>query len=365
MAHGTSHMLPPRYICSIAMNDLRLRVLGQLAINAITIGCFYLSSLTEAGIPAWKLLLYVCATTFVVWEALRAAIVLARRLFPGLGRTRLRLGLVTVFTLAITALMPLVKFRFGDLIDLYGTGPGTGPIALYDYLRVMGQNIFYCLFIAAIYEAIYYQALWKELAAETRRLEAARVQGELDVLKAQVNPHFLFNSLNTLSALVRRDADSAERFVEELADVYRYLLEMSREALVPLGAELDFVRAYGTLLAIRFGGHFRIIVDVPGPLRAHRLPPCSLQVLVENAVKHNRITADAPLTLRIEAGKSALLVSNALQPKATTASTGSGLRTLAARYTLLRLPAPAAGARNGIYTVTLPLLAPAYARTDH
>lgn len=340
------------------MNDSRLRIYGQLLIVSITVGCYYLESVTREGISFWRLLLYVAASTFVVWESLRQLIRLARRARPRLEQTRSRLLLTAAGTLVVVALVPFLRFRFGDLIQLYGPAHTYGgTISIYSYLRVLGQNIFYCLFIAATYEALYYQRLSLELAARTRQLEKDRLEGQLESFRAQLSPHFLFNSLNTLSSLVPRDPVLAGRFIEELAQVYRYLLDMSAQPDVSLDEELRFARAYVALLETRFGGRFRVHFDIPEACGSWRLPPLTLQLLIENAVKHNKASRTEALELSVSADTQGfLVVQNPLRPRTDVAGSGKGLAAIRARYALLGTAGPEVRTGDGFFTVTLPLI---------
>jgi hypothetical protein len=340
------------------MRDTKLRIYGQLTISIISFGCFYLSSVIEGNISIWKLLVYVFVTTFIVWEALRVFIQLARRQFPTIGQTRQRLVMVTILTLFLVALFPLVKYGFGDLIQLYGNAEKhSGGIRVYDYLRIMGQNIFYCLFIAAAYEAIYFFELWKQMFQQSEALKKEQLAGQLHSLKEQVSPHFLFNSLNTLSSLVSRDAGKAERFIEEMATVYRYLLEVGDKYLVTLDEELSFAEAYIHLLQTRYNQHFSVTIAIDPEYRKCMLPPLTLQLLIENAVKHNVVDSRHPLELFIQSkADHTLLVQNRIQKKRQPVrSEKKGLVNIMERYALLELPPVEVEERDEHFIVSVPL----------
>ena len=186
----------------------------------------------------------------------------------------------------------------------------------------------------------------------------------LDVLKQQVNPHFLFNALNSLSALISEDPQRAEVFVDKLSGVYRYVLRANNEPMTTLAAELDFLNAYYHLLQTRHGSGLSLTVAVDEPKRACQLPPLTLQLLVENAVKHNVVSASRPLHIRISTDESGeLVVQNNLQRKATRPgearafSNGVGLSNIVAKYQMLGLPQPAVEESAEQFIVRLPLLA--------
>lgn len=198
-------------------------------------------------------------------------------------------------------------------------------------------------------------AEWRrsERAAEDARRQALRA--ELDALKAQLNPHFLFNSLNALHALIDQDPQRARELVLELSDVLRYVLREGAQDLVPLAQELDFVRGWLRILAARHGAALDVRIDIdaaPG----ERLPPLALQLLIENAVRHNRVDPDAPLRVRLVRADGGVLVANALQPRRSAEpGAGLGLRNLAARCVALGLPAPRVEQAGGEFRVWLGL----------
>lgn len=347
------------------MRDTRLRIFGQLVINIVSFVCFYLMSVTEYGIDPYKLIFYTIITTFIVWELLRLGIMLTRKFYPGIALTKRRLWIVSLITMLIVVIIPYIKFFLGELIDLYPTPQG--PIQFYPYLRLMGQNIFYCIFIAAIYEAMYFFDQWKILEKEKEAMRRENLRAQFASLKGQVQPHFLFNTLNTLSSLIHKDADRAERFVEGMSDVYRYVLKAADQLTVPLSEELDFIHAYADLLTSRFGKGFELTINVDDDHGNYLLPPLCLQLLVENAVKHNAILPDSPLQVTIETKNEHLVVTNNINKKhISVPSEKKGLSSIITRYRLLHQPDITIVESATSFTVTLPLLKhPVYESADH
>ncbi|WP_421830833.1 sensor histidine kinase [Larkinella sp.] len=188
-----------------------------------------------------------------------------------------------------------------------------------------------------VHESVYTFEKWSQTISETEKLKKANLQSQLDSLKQQVNPHFLFNSLNTLSSLIDEDTDKAELFIEELSSVYRYLLQTNENALTSLRDELTFIESYFHLLKTRYGNGIDLEVNIADGFKEAQLPPLTLQMLVENAVKHNIILSDQPLQIRIETTHSGrLIVSNNVQLKnLRVASNGVGLANIATKYQLL------------------------------
>lgn len=173
---------------------------------------------------------------------------------------------------------------------------------------------------------------WRESAVEAERLKQAHLSSRFESLKNQVNPHFLFNSLNVLSGLIYKDADLAAKFIKHLADVYRYVLDTRDHEVVPLETELEALQAYIFLLQIRFGENLKVNMDVQH-VAQKVIPPLTLQMLVENAVKHNISSRQHPLFIHIIQEKDAIVVKNNLQIKQNTLeSNGIGLANIQERY---------------------------------
>jgi PAS domain S-box-containing protein len=174
------------------------------------------------------------------------------------------------------------------------------------------------------------------------KLQKENLQSQFDVLRQQVNPHFLFNSLNVLTSLIRIEPDLAEKFTEHLAKVYRYVLENKDNELVPLSTELDFLDAYIFLLNIRFLGKLSVRINIAEELMSCMVIPLALQLLIENAIKHNAMSKKSPLVIDIFIDeKHNLNVINNLQERgAHMASTGVGLKNIQNRYLLLNNTIP-------------------------
>ncbi|WP_245564917.1 sensor histidine kinase [Spirosoma panaciterrae] len=191
-----------------------------------------------------------------------------------------------------------------------------------------------------------------------QRLEQEKTEVHIRALQAQINPHFLFNSLNSLSALIDDDTQQAGIFLDELSSVYRYMLRANDQILIPLAAELAFIRSYCHLLQTRHGQALRVEWAVSPLLLALQLPPLTLQLLVENAVKHNVILADYPLTIAIATNEqNQLQVRNNVQRKTVrVASNGVGLANIWSKYQILNQPIPTIQEDRGLFIVTLPLI---------
>ena len=171
---------------------------------------------------------------------------------------------------------------------------------------------------------------------EKEMLKRESLKAQLNALKTQVNPHFLFNNLNTLISIIPENPKLAVDFVQQLSKVYRHILEVKDEQSILLKDELDVLKAYAFLLQTRFGNNLDVIINVPEEKLKKRIVPLSLQILMENAIKHNIVSSDKPLKIDVSAVNGKLVVSNNLQRKnQVNESTGIGLDNIRNRYKLL------------------------------
>ncbi|WP_232074004.1 sensor histidine kinase [Spirosoma aureum] len=197
-----------------------------------------------------------------------------------------------------------------------------------------------------------------EAELSVQRLEQENTEVHIRALQVQVNPHFLFNSLNVLDSLIDDDPEQARVFLEELSTVYRYLLRSNKEQLTDLASELAFIQSYFNLLRTRHGSGLQLSVQVDEAYLTYQLPPLTLQLLVENAVKHNSVLPDQPLVIAIATDEEAQLsVRNNIQRKTIrVASNGVGLSNILAKYQMLGQPVPIIQEIDGQFVVTLSLI---------
>ncbi|WP_229311435.1 sensor histidine kinase [Larkinella rosea] len=225
------------------------------------------------------------------------------------------------------------------------------------YLETIGIQIFYHLLYIGIYEGSYVFIQWQKTNLEKEALLRTQWQGRFEVLKSQVNPHFLFNSLNTLSSLISENPALAEEFVDDMASVYRYLLQTNERELTTLRKELEFIDSYYHLLKTRYGAGLSLHIRVGEEDKEALLPPLTLQMLVENAVKHNMMLPEKPLRIEIDAADGFLAIRNTLQRKnVRVESNHVGLSNIASKYKLLNQARPTIEEKESLFIVTLPLL---------
>lgn len=192
---------------------------------------------------------------------------------------------------------------------------------------------------------------------ENQQLRTENLVNQYEALKSQLNPHMLFNSLNTLRSLIREEPHKAQDYLQELSRVLRYTLQENENQSVTLKDEMDFVRAYIFLLKMRYEDNLSFDIEVAGEEESRLLPPMSVQLLIENAVKHNEISNRRPLTISIRAIGGRLTVSNPVQSKLTSsAGTRIGLSNLAKRYRLLFKKEIEVKEENETFMVNIPLI---------
>lgn len=230
------------------------------------------------------------------------------------------------------------------------------PLVLQQYLRV---GLMYLLVHSLIAGAdLLWQALKRQQQQQLELMKAQQhnQQYKLQLLQQQLDPHFLFNNLNVLSVLIHKSPDQAEQFLDHFADIYRYQLQQGSKTLVSLADELTFAEQYMALLAQRFPASFQLQITIELQQQTnYQLVPCCLQLLLENAVKHNSASAEQPLLIQLELQQNQLLVRHPLRPKAfAQPGTGTGLTNLSARCLAL-LGKPIDLIQNDEFIVSVPL----------
>ncbi len=228
----------------------------------------------------------------------------------------------------------------------------------YSYKQGVGITLMVSFLIMSIYESIYFYAQLKYSIMEKEEVKRAHLQSQWQGLRNQVNPHFLFNSLNTLMSIVGDDPELAKQFLKKLSNVYRYILESREEPLIELQEELDFVQSYTFLQQERFRGNLHVHLDIPPRFKNHKIVPLSLQILFENAIKHNIISKNKPLTIEVFVnGLQKLQVRNNLQRKQQVMhSTKVGLENIKTRYRLFTKQSVDISETEDFFEVSLPLV---------
>lgn len=314
---------------------------------------FYLNRVTVYHHPFWEACMATMLYAFFIWELNEFLMLTIRGMYPTFEQTKKR-ALIQVAIYPFTSLLIiLILTGFFDLTRWWGF-----DYEFRHYIFDYSVTLIFTLMGAAVYEGFYIFDKWRVTTLETEQLKRENLQSQFESLKNQVNPHFLFNSLNSLSSLIEEDEKKAGIFIEELSRVYRYLLKSNEWELTTLKAELEFIHSYFYLLSTRYGDNVRLHVSVSPFCEKLQIPPLTLQLLVENAVKHNVISRNRPLDIRIY-NESAwrLVVSNTLQRKDTKVlSNKVGLTNIISKYRLLGQQEPQIEENNTTFRVVLPLI---------
>ncbi|KIC96032.1 sensor histidine kinase [Flavihumibacter solisilvae] len=253
--------------------------------------------------------------------------------FPLLSQTFKRVMLkIPVYVIVMTPSVLIILFVY-HAFGLFGFRLTTDSVK---WALVVG----FCvnLIFSTLFEGIYIIGKYKESLSEKEVLEQMRIVQEFDNLKSQVNPHFLFNCFNTLSSLISEDKKQAEVFLNELSKVYRYLLRSNEHGITTLDSELKFIESYCQLLKTRHGDGLQVTMEIDKKYSSYILPSLALQLVVENAVKHNVVSRQQPLTIEIfTTSAKQLVINNNLQRKMQKEkSTRIGLNNIRAKYRLLK-----------------------------
>lgn len=284
-----------------------------------------------AGEPYWYTYMISFIFTAVYWNGACFFIYRYRRLIPEISRTAKRL--------LYTALGIIVWMTFGGIPVklIFGICTLKEAFTINAHAEFLPFNFVAATVITLGYEAFYFFEKWKEQFTLNQQLKNQQIRTQYEVLQNQMSPHFLFNSLNTLTTIIPENADAAVSFTEKLSEVYRYILQNKDRELVSLSEEIEFVKSYLYLLRMRYPDNLSVEFKINYQYMDLTIPPLTLQMLAENAIKHNVVSKARPLKIEIyiENGKS-VIVKNNLQPKdSLDKSTKTGLENIRKRYSIL------------------------------
>jgi sensor histidine kinase YesM len=276
-----------------------------------------------------------------------------QQLMPELRQTPKRITLIVIVQVMISTTAFGFVFWSYDAFEVFGFKATMGQFKLSVWI-VIGM----VMLTATLWESEFIYKKYKESIIEKETMQQLSIQQEFESLKSQVNPHFLFNCFNTLSSLIGEDKEQAEVFLNELSKVYRYLLRNNEDGLSTLQEEMNFIKSFYRLLKTRHGDAIQLQIEVDKKYFNYLLPSLSLQLLVENAVKHNVTSKDQPLVIDIfSMAGNKLAVNNNLQPKVIKAPSNKiGLSNIRSKYELLKQDGfqVLQDARN--FTVVLPMI---------
>lgn len=275
---------------------------------------------------------------------------------------------------SLTVFLILLITGLGGLLYKYLFFPDLVPGELTEMHPGFILQLFVLSFLTGIIYAVADHSLdsfrhLQDIRLSTRKLQTQQVNLRFESLRSQISPHFLFNSLNTISSLIYRDLNIAERFIRNMAGVYQSVLKNYRQPLVELDKEINLVEHYSYLMQVRFENAFHLEIDTGEMDHTYYVPPLSVQMLMENAIKHNQMSLDKPLKVSIRIENDYLVVRNnyigdpghvkigkdLYKKPDISGSTGVGLENIRSRYRILS-DKPVLISKDDYFTVAIPLI---------
>ena len=344
----TKPLLPGDHVNDIGFRIILIPFFG-IAIPLAT------GMVDHTNFPLWKIKLsyaYTIGLAFLVWQGNRYLLFTLRSYFNWFNKPIKKIAAllfgISFYTIPLSALLLVGWYH------LFENGIVNWSVVTTSTLIIM----ICVVFITHVYETVFLVKQAESDQLKKEQLERARAEAELEALKNQVDPHFIFNSLNTLSHLIEDRPEKAKLFNDTLAEIYRYILQNKARDLVFLKEELEFVKHYFALLQIRFENAVQLQSNIDdGAAEQFLIPPISLQILVENAIKHNEFSDENPLKIQIELHGSSLSVRNEIRKKyLRKPSSGIGLKNLNERYELITARQMHIENIEGEFLVDLPIL---------
>lgn len=332
-------------------DDFWFKTIGILVLSLVM---FYLFSTHYLDRPFFEVFInWVVSLVFSIldWFIIRWIMVRLRMQYPNLEDSIKRIVLLFLAIIAVVVVVDFMGFLLLSLI-------GNESYSFFIRSRALLSIIIISTMTMAMYEAIYYYERLKRAIQKEEQSKQAIVQSQLDALRNQSQPHFFFNTLNTLRDIIDNNSkEDATKFVDKLSDIYRFLLESGNTDLISLEDELGFAKAYIHIQKERFGENLKVNWDVSEATLKKMVVPMSVQSLLENAIKHNVVSKAKPLLIKIGTADGKLVARNKIQTKSTQLpSTQLGLKNMERRYDLISNQAIVIENDGEYFTVSLPLL---------
>ena len=300
----------------------------------------------------WIGYLYFIGLATLIWQGNRYLLFRTRSRFTWFDRPIEKLILLCLNNVFYTSPLTIAW------LCIWYQWAGFSDIKWDTILIVTLVNVICVLFVTHVYETVFMMKEQQSEQVKNAELSRAKAEAELSALKNQIDPHFMFNSLNTLSYLITSDAQKAFIFTENLAEVYRYILTQKEQSLVLLEDELVFTYKYTDLLHLRFGNALLIRQHFNGSTEKDFLiPPTSVFVAFENAVKHNELSEHTPLQIDMEVRDGNLFITNTIQKRRTLQhSSKIGLKNLDERFKIITGKGIVAGDEKDRFVISFPLI---------
>jgi sensor histidine kinase YesM len=292
--------------------------------------------------------IYATIESALFWNGTMYTVLFSHKIFPFTKQIKLSIIMMFVFVTIFVLILFYFSFLFFTQIEKSVRTPS-------DIINNLLISLLITYFITTFYAASYFFTQWRYHLVKSEKLQRANLEARFETLKTQINPHFLFNSLNTLMYLVV-DNPKAAAYIENLSDFMRYLLQTRDKEAVTLAEEIALVKKYIFIQQNRFGDKMQIDIDIPENYSQLAIPPLALQMLIENAIKHNVISSDNQLHIRIYTSNNHIIVENNLKEKIDKEpSTGVGLTNIKNRYQFLSGKEIVILVENNKFIVKLPL----------
>ena len=329
-------------------DNVLIRMVGILFIGIIMPIIFYRGS-DSKDLFYW--IIVSVFITFIEWEISRRMILNLWVRFPWESKPAVHLLMNVLFLILLILFASTIVYVINYIFD-------TVP---QPYLKEMsGVHVAIVLvtfFTTSVYEATYLFYKWKKTLIRSALLEKENIQSQYEALKNQVNPHFLFNSLNVLASIISENPEKAVLFINRFSSIYRYVLDIKDLTSIELHDELEFVESYVYLQKLRYGDNLQVEIEVNADSLNSCIMPLSVQVLMENAIKHNEISDVQPLKIKITSSKGYIIVENNLQSISHKLdSPGIGLINLKERYKLVTDKVPYFYKSEDLFIAGIPLL---------
>jgi hypothetical protein len=325
---------------NVAMKPTMVNQVNDIGFRLILIPFFGIAiplitgMVNDQNFSNWEIklsFLYTIFISFIVWQGNRYLLFTLRSYFNWFNKPVRKVAALLIaipfYTIPVSALLLIGWYH------IFADGVVNWNVVTKSTLIIM----ICVIFIVHVYETVFLVKEAETEKVQKAQMEKAKAEAELEALKNQIDPHFIFNSLNTLSHLIEEKPERARQFNESLADVYRYILQNKGRGLVLLRDEMNFLKDYFSLLNIRFEHAVQLNTNVDeSALDQYLIPPISLQVLAENAIKHNEFSNKEPLVIDLQLVGNELVIQNPVKRKVLRKiSSRIGLQNLDERYKLL------------------------------
>jgi len=340
-----------RRIKYLGFDDKWFSIIGILVLGLVT--DFLFNSSFGRGTFVSELISYLISLAFTIvnWFFMRSVLIALRIRFPSFADSAKRIIILfSILVLSVVLINEIGNIALSNII-----GKTYHPAS---YSKIFLPIILISTMIQAIYEAIYYYVRLQKAVRDEEQAKQATVVAQLNALKNQAQPHFFFNTMNTLRDIIDQNSkEEAMDFVDQLSEVYRYILDTGNQDLIAIQKEIEFAKAYLHIQKERFGDNLLLNWNIAPQHMNHLIAPMTLQMLLENAIKHNVVSRSHPLTIDITLEEQKLVVSNLIKVKTSVLpSTKLGLQNIIKRYDLLSSDRPTIKNDGLQFEVTIPLI---------